>query len=199
MNASKNPIEALIRRMARMPGLGPRSARRAVLHLLHHRDQQMLPLAEEMQMVARSMRPCSQCGNLDMGALCAICQDTSRDATRLCIVETVADLWVLERAGVFGGRYQILGGLLSAIDGITPESLRVDALVARVQNGGFVEVILALSATVDGQATAHYIADRLDGMPCSITRLAHGVPVGGALDYLDDGTLAQAMKARQKL
>ena len=199
MNASKNPIEALIRRMARMPGLGPRSARRAVLHLLNHRDQQMLPLAEAMQMVARTMRPCSQCGNLDMGALCAICQDTSRDAMRLCIVENVADLWAMERAGVFGGRYQILGGLLSAIDGITPESLRVDALVERVRNGGFVEVILALSATVDGQATAHYIADRLSGLSCSITRLAHGVPVGGALDYLDDGTLAQAMKARQKL
>jgi len=194
-----NPIEQLIKRLARLPGLGPRSARRAALHLINNRDSQMLPLAEEMLAVSHAIRRCTECGNLDMNNLCGICQDSNRDNGRLCIVENVADLWAMERAAVFSGRYHVLGGVLSAIDGIGPDALRVDYLVERVRNNDIEEVILALSATVDGQATAHFIADRLAGHSDKITRLAHGVPVGGELDYLDDGTLAQAMKARQQI
>jgi recombination protein RecR len=192
-----NPIEQLIKRLARLPGLGPRSARRAALHLINNRDSQMLPLAEEMLAVSHAIRRCTECGNLDMNNLCDICQNTNRANGRLCIVENVADLWAMERAAVFSGRYHVLGGVLSAIDGIGPDALRLDYLVERVSNDNIEEVILALSATVDGQATAHFIADRLSGLSARITRLAHGVPVGGELDYLDDGTLAQAMKARQ--
>jgi recombination protein RecR len=194
-----NPIEQLIKRLARLPGLGPRSARRAALHLINNRDSQMLPLAEEMLAVSHAIRRCTECGNLDMNNLCGICQDSNRGNGRLCIVENVADLWAMERAAVFSGRYHVLGGVLSAIDGIGPDALRVDYLVERVRNNDIEEVILALSATVDGQATAHFIADRLAGHSAKITRLAHGVPVGGELDYLDDGTLAQAMKARQQI
>ena len=194
-----NPIEQLIKRLARLPGLGPRSARRAALHLINNRDSQMLPLAEEMLSVSHAIRRCTECGNLDMNNLCGICQDSNRGNGRLCIVENVADLWAMERAAVFSGRYHVLGGVLSAIDGIGPDALRVDYLVERVRNDDIEEVILALSATVDGQATAHFIADRLAGHSAKITRLAHGVPVGGELDYLDDGTLAQAMKARQQI
>jgi recombination protein RecR len=194
-----NPIEQLIKRLARLPGLGPRSARRAALHLINNRDSQMLPLAEEMLAVSHAIRRCTECGNLDMNNLCGICQDSNRGNGRLCIVENVADLWAMERAAVFSGRYHVLGGVLSAIDGIGPDALRVDYLVERVRNDDIEEVILALSATVDGQATAHFIADRLAGHSAKITRLAHGVPVGGELDYLDDGTLAQAMKARQQI
>jgi len=159
----------------------------------------MLPLAEEMLAVSHAIRRCTECGNLDMNNLCGICQDSNRGNGRLCIVENVADLWAMERAAVFSGRYHVLGGVLSAIDGIGPDALRVDYLVERVRNNDIEEVILALSATVDGQATAHFIADRLAGHSAKITRLAHGVPVGGELDYLDDGTLAQAMKARQQI
>ena len=194
-----NPIEQLIKRLARLPGLGPRSARRAALYLINNRDSQMLPLAEEMLAVSHAIRRCTECGNLDMNNLCGICQDSNRGNGRLCIVENVADLWAMERAAVFSGRYHVLGGVLSAIDGIGPDALRVDYLVERVRNDDIEEVILALSATVDGQATAHFIADRLAGHSAKITRLAHGVPVGGELDYLDDGTLAQAMKARQQI
>jgi recombination protein RecR len=194
-----NPIEQLIKRLARLPGLGPRSARRAALHLINNRDSQMLPLAEEMLAVSHAIRRCTECGNLDMNSVCGICQDTNRANGRLCIVENVADLWAMERAAVFSGRYHILGGVLSAIDGVGPDALRVDYLVERVRHDHIEEVILALSATVDGQATAHFIADRLAGLSAKVTRLAHGVPVGGELDYLDDGTLAQAMKARQKI
>jgi len=194
-----NTIEQLIKRLARLPGLGPRSARRAALHLINNRDSQMLPLAEEMLAVSHAIRRCTECGNLDMNNLCGICQDSNRGNGRLCIVENVADLWAMERAAVFSGRYHVLGGVLSAIDGIGPDALRVDYLVERVRNDDIEEVILALSATVDGQATAHFIADRLAGHSTKITRLAHGVPVGGELDYLDDGTLAQAMKARQQI
>ncbi len=195
---SPNPIEQLIKRLSRLPGLGPRSARRAALHLINHRDGQMLPLAEDMLTVAHAIRRCTECGNLDMTSRCGICQDNSRDQKRLCIVEDVADLWAMERAAVFGGRYHVLGGVLSAIDGVGPDTLRVDYLVERTKTEQIEEVILALSATVDGQATAHYIADKMTGLNARITRLAHGVPVGGELDYLDDGTLAQAMKARQQ-
>jgi recombination protein RecR len=195
---SPNPIEQLIKRLSRLPGLGPRSARRAALHLINHRDGQMLPLAEDMLTVAHAIRRCTECGNLDMTSRCGICQDNSRDQKRLCIVEDVADLWAMERAAVFGGRYHVLGGVLSAIDGVGPDTLRLDYLVERAKTEQIEEVILALSATVDGQATAHYIADKMTGLNARITRLAHGVPVGGELDYLDDGTLAQAMKARQQ-
>lgn len=195
---SPNPIEQLIKRLSRLPGLGPRSARRAALHLINHRDGQMLPLAEDMLTVAHAIRRCTECGNLDMTSRCGICQDNSRDQKRLCIVEDVADLWAMERAAVFGGRYHVLGGVLSAIDGVGPDTLRLDYLVERTKTEQIEEVILALSATVDGQATAHYIADKMTGINARITRLAHGVPVGGELDYLDDGTLAQAMKARQQ-
>ena len=194
-----NPIEQLIKRLARLPGLGPRSARRAALHLINNRDSQMLPLAEDMMAVSHAIRRCTECGNLDMNSICGICQDANRGNGRLCIVENVADLWAMDRAAVFLGRYHVLGGVLSAIDGIGPDALRLDYLVERVRNDDIEEVILALSATVDGQATAHYIADRLAGLSAKITRLAHGVPVGGELDYLDDGTLAQAMKARQQM
>jgi recombination protein RecR len=195
---SPKPIEQLIKRLSRLPGLGPRSARRAALHLINHRDGQMLPLAEDMLTVAHAIRRCTECGNLDMTSRCGICQDNSRDQKRLCIVEDVADLWAMERAAVFGGRYHVLGGVLSAIDGVGPDTLRLDYLVERTKTEQIEEVILALSATVDGQATAHYIADKMTGLNARITRLAHGVPVGGELDYLDDGTLAQAMKARQQ-
>jgi recombination protein RecR len=195
---SPNPIEQLIKRLSRLPGLGPRSARRAALHLINHRDGQMVPLAEDMLTVAHAIRRCTECGNLDMTSRCGICQDNSRDQKRLCIVEDVADLWAMERAAVFGGRYHVLGGVLSAIDGVGPDTLRLDYLVERTKTEQIEEVILALSATVDGQATAHYIADKMTGLNARITRLAHGVPVGGELDYLDDGTLAQAMKARQQ-
>lgn len=195
---SPNPIEQLIKRLSRLPGLGPRSARRAALHLINDRDGQMVPLAEDMLTVAHAIRRCTECGNLDMNSRCGICQDNSRDQERLCIVEDVADLWAMERAVVFGGRYHVLGGVLSAIDGVGPDNLRLDYLVERTKTEQIEEVILALSATVDGQATAHYIADKMTGLNARITRLAHGVPVGGELDYLDDGTLAQAMKARQQ-
>lgn len=195
---TSNPIEQLIKRLSRLPGLGPRSARRAALHLINNRDSQMVPLAEDMLAVAHAIRRCTECSNLDLTSRCGICQDNARDRTRLCIVENVADLWAMERAAVFTGRYHVLGGVLSAIDGVNPESLRLDYLVERVKTEHIEEVILALSATVDGQATAHYIADQMVGIDTRITRLAHGVPVGGELDYLDDGTLAQAMKARQQ-
>lgn len=195
---SPNPIEQLIKRLSRLPGLGPRSARRAALHLINDRDGQMVPLAEDMLTVAHAIRRCTECGNLDMTSRCGICQDNSRDQKRLCIVEDVADLWAMERAAVFDGRYHVLGGVLSAIDGVGPDNLRLDYLVERTKTEQIEEVILALSATVDGQATAHYIANKMTGLNARITRLAHGVPVGGELDYLDDGTLAQAMKARQQ-
>ena len=199
-----NPMDSLIRRLGRLPGLGPRSARRVALHLIHHKENLMLPLAEELAATAHTIRECSQCGNLDTGEVCGICRDGRRDASLICVVERVADVWAMERAGVFRGRYHVLGGVLSAIDGVTPDALRIDALVARLAGNGnsssdegrVEEVILALSATVDGQATAHYIAECLAHLPVKRTRLAHGVPVGGELDYLDDGTLAHAMQAR---
>ena len=156
----------------------------------------MQPLADELAHIAEAIRVCGTCGNLDMDALCTICRDDTRNSRLLCVVEQVADLWAMERAGIFFGRYHVLGGVLSAIDGVGPEDLRIDSLVVRLDEARPDEVILALSATVDGQATAHYIADRLAGVSVKLTRLAHGVPVGGELDYLDDGTLAQAMKAR---
>jgi len=194
-----NPLDDLIRRLARLPGLGTRSARRAVLHLMINRDSLMLPLAEDISRVAQSVRHCVECGNFDTADTCRICRNTDRDQSRICVVEDVADLWAMERAGVFSGRYHVLGGVMSAIDGVGPEELRIDYLVSKSGEDAVQEVILATSATVDGQTTAHYIAERLEPTKVQVTRLAHGVPVGGELDYLDDGTLAQAMRARRQI
>lgn len=190
-------VDRLIQLLARVPGLGPRSARRAVLHLMKRRDQLMLPLAQAMQQAAESIRTCARCGNLDTDDPCAICRDPAREAAALCVVEEVGDLWALERTSAFRGRYHVLGGTLSALDGRGPEQLNIDKLATRVREEGVGEVILALSATVDGQTTAHYIGERLAGLGVRVTRLAHGVPVGGELDYLDDGTLTAALRARR--
>ena len=194
--ASGSEIERLVQLLAKLPGLGPRSARRAALVLLKKRDLLLEPLAAAMQEAAAATRSCEVCGNLDTATPCAICRDPRRDATLLCVVADVADLWALERAGVFRGRYHVLGGALSALDGVTPEKLSVPQLLERVKHG-VDEVILAMNATVEGQTTAHYLMDMLEGM--KVTRLAHGVPVGGELDYLDEGTLSAAFKARRAL
>ena len=192
-------LDNLIRKLARLPGLGPRSARRAVLYLLKNRDRLMLPLAQDLFDVASQVRSCVECGNLDHGDKCSICLDTQRDHSCVCVVEDVGDLWAMERAAVYRGVYHILGGTLNALDGRGPDDLHIDKLINRASTGHTSEVILALSATVDGQTTAHYIAEKLANSSVDVTRLAHGVPVGGELDYLDDGTLAQALKARAKL
>jgi len=192
-------LDQLIRKLARLPGLGPRSARRAVLYLLKNRDRLMVPLAQDLFDIASQVRACAECGNLDNGDKCSICQDPQRDQSCICVVEDVGDLWAMERAAVYRGVYHILGGNLSALDGRGPDDLHIDKLVRRANTLAATEVILALSATVDGQTTAHYIAERLAVTSVEVTRLAHGVPVGGELDYLDDGTLAQALKARAKL
>ncbi len=190
-------IERLIQLLARLPGLGPRSSRRAVLHLMKRRETLMLPLAESLRRTAESLHSCSVCGNLDSRDPCAICADAERDRTVICVVEEVADLWAIERSGAFKGFYHVLGGTLSALDGRGPDDLRLDALAARAREAAVGEVILALSATVDGQTTAHYIAERLAGCGVVVSHLAHGVPVGGELDYLDDGTLTAALKDRR--
>ena len=192
-------LDQLIRKLARLPGLGPRSARRAVLYLLKNRDRLMVPLAQDLFDIASQVRACVECGNLDNGNKCSICRDPQRDQSCICVVEDVGDLWAMERAAVYRGVYHILGGTLSALDGRGPDDLHIEKLVRRVNTLAATEVILALSATVDGQTTAHYIAERLAVTSVEVTRLAHGVPVGGELDYLDDGTLAQALKARAKL
>ncbi|MEQ8394269.1 recombination mediator RecR [Thalassobaculum sp.] len=185
--------------LAKLPGLGPRSARRAILHLMKRRESLMLPLAEALAAAARSVQPCTTCGNLDTVDPCGICSDPRRDPQAICVVEDVADVWALERAAAFKGRYHVIGGVLSALDGVGPEDLNVDGLVRRAAEPVVNEVILAMNATVDGQTTAHYLADRLASTGVKVSRLAHGVPVGGELDYLDDGTLAQALRARQAL
>jgi len=190
-------IEILITLLAKLPGLGPRSARRAVLHLIKRRESLAQPLTKAMGDVLENILTCSACGNLDTQDPCQLCTDPKRDATLICVVEDVADLWALERAKVFQGHYHVLGGTLSALDGVGPEDLNNPGLIDRVGNGGIKEVILATSATVDGQTTAHYLCDRLAGTGVQVTELAHGVPVGGELDYLDDGTLGAALKARQ--
>ena len=192
-------IERLIQHFAKLPGLGPRSARRAVLFLIKRRESLMLPLAQALGDAAGAMRTCSVCSNVDVTEPCAICRDTRRDPSVICVVEDVADLWALERAAAFTGRYHVLGGTLSALDGRTPEDLSIAPLVARTATEEVTEVMLALSATVEGQTTAHYVADRLADCSVTISRLAHGVPVGGELDYLDDGTLSAAVKARLKV
>ncbi len=192
-------IEKLIQLLAKLPGLGPRSARRVTLYLLDHRDTVMEPLAKALSEAADAIRACSLCGNLDTSDPCAICADAGRDPATLCVVEQVSDLWALERTKAFRGRYHVLGGTLSALDGVGPEDLEIPALVERARATEIAEVILALNATVDGQTTAHYITDRLAGSGVTVTRLAHGVPVGGELDYLDDGTLMAALKSRRTL
>ena len=218
---AQHPLDQLIQRLSRLPGLGPRSARRTALYLLKNRDQVMLPLANELDHAARTVRACLECGNLDLSDICAICRDSQRDSRRICVVEDVSDLWAIERAGIFSGLYHILGGTLSALDGRGPRELGIDRLVQRVTQLNEIEphrlsepkapssqghlteemseIILATSATLDGQTTAHYIAERLEHLPVQVTRLAHGVPFGGELNFLDDGTLAQAMKARSSL
>ncbi len=198
MSDSTREIEALIELMARLPGLGPRSARRAVLHLIRKRGQVMAPLASAMAQVAANVRECLTCGNLGTGDLCDICQNEARATGEICVVEDVADLWAMERGQAYRGRYHVLGGTLSALDGVGPDELGIPRLVSRVQGEGVREVILALNATVDGQTTAHYIADALDGAGAQITTLARGVPVGGELDYLDDGTIQAAFRARRQ-
>ena len=189
-------IETLIELMARLPGLGPRSARRAVLHLVKKRGALLAPLAEAMQAVASTARECVNCGNVGTGEICAICASEARATGEICVVEDVADLWAMERGGTFRGRYHVLGGTLSALDSIGPDALRIPRLLSRVGDEGVNEVILALGATVDGQTTAHYIADQIEGR-VSVTTLAQGVPVGGELDFLDDGTISAALKARR--
>jgi recombination protein RecR len=189
-------IEALIEMMAKLPGLGPRSARRAVLHLLRRRGQVMGPLAEAMRGVAETARDCTICGNVATSDVCGICADPERANGEICVVEDVAGLWAMERGGAFRGRYHVLGGLLSALEAVGPEDLGLPRLARRVPEDGITEVILALGATVDGQTTAHYVADLLEGR-VKVTTLAQGVPVGGELDYLDDGTIGAALKARR--
>ena len=197
MNSTRD-IDALIQMMAKLPGLGPRSARRAVLHLIRKRELQLTPLADLMQTVAATARECLNCGNVGTTDICDICEAEKRANGMLCVVEDVADLWAMERAAVFKGRYHVLGGTLSALDQVGPEQLRIPKLVDRVENEHVTEVILALNATVDGLTTAHYIADQLEGR-VTLTSLAQGVPIGGELDYLDDGTISAALSARKAL
>ena len=192
-------IEALIAAMARLPGLGPRSARRVVLHLIRKRAGQMAQLAALMAEVAESARECLVCGNVTQSDICPICEDPARASGEICVVTDVADLWAMERAGAFKGRYHVLGGTLSALDSVGPEDLRIPRLIERVRAETTREVILALNATVDGQTTAHYIAEALEGTGVQISSLAQGVPVGGELDYLDDGTIGAALRARRKV
>lgn len=193
---SANAIERLINEMARLPGIGPRSARRLTLNLLRNKDQRIPHLVQALNQALDEVKTCAQCGALDDCDPCNICTDTARDAASICVVEDVADVWAMERARAFRGRYHVLGGTLSAIDGRGPDSLRIEPLIARVQAGEINELILALSATVAGQTTAHYVAERLQNLPVKITRLAQGIPMGGELDYLDDGTLSAALSAR---
>ena len=194
--SAEERIETLTSMLARLPGFGPRSARRAVLHMIKRRDQLMGPLADALRDVATTARECATCGNITTADTCAICQDPRRANGEICVVEDVADLWAMERAAVFRGRYHVLGGTLSALDGIGPEELRLPRLEARIGEEGATELILALPATVDGQTTAHYIADALEER-VKVTTLAQGVPMGGELDYLDDGTIGAALRARR--
>ncbi len=198
-NMASQEIEALSQALARLPGLGPRSARRAVLHLMKRRETSLEPLLAALRDVADRLTICATCGNVDTSDPCAICRDPRRDDKSLCVVEEVADLWALDRSRLFPGRYHVLGGRLSALEGVGPEDLTIDQLVRRVSAGGIDEVVLAMNATLEGQTTAHYLAERLEKFPIRLTQLAHGLPVGGELDYLDEGTLAQALRARRPI
>lgn len=192
-------LDRLIQLLSKLPGLGPRSGRRAALYLLRHKDALMKPLADTMGAVADLTTSCGSCGNFDVVDPCSICQNHGRDGHTVCVVEGVADLWAMERTGAFHGFYHVLGGALSAIDGVGPDQLRIPHLLDRLVTHGTIEVILALNATIEGQTTAHYIADCLKDRGVSITALAHGVPMGGELDFLDDGTLLTALRARRQL
>ena len=194
---ASSDIDALVQQLARLPGLGPRSARRAVLHLIKRRETAFAPLLAALNKVHDTLVTCQTCGNVDTSDPCGICADPRRDTRSICVVEEVADLWALDRSRLFPGRYHVLGGKLSALDGVRPEDLAIEPLVRRVAAGGIDEVVLAMNATLEGQTTAHYITDRLEGLPIRLTQLAHGLPVGGELDYLDEGTLAQALWARR--
>ncbi|MEQ9660970.1 MAG: recombination mediator RecR [Parasphingopyxis sp.] len=190
-------IDQLTQALARLPGLGPRSARRAVLHLLKKREAALTPLLRALENVADKLATCHICGNVDTSDPCGICTDAKRDQRSLCVVEEVADLWALDRSRLFPGKFHVLGGRLSALDGVQPEDLGIDTLIARVADGDVDEVVLAMNATLEGQTTSHYLAERLESHPVRVTQLAHGLPVGGELDYLDEGTLAQALRARR--
>lgn len=192
-------IDMLTQALSRLPGLGPRSARRAVLHLLKKRETALKPLLAALGAVDDRLATCSVCGNIDTSDPCGICTDPRRDARSLCVVEEVADLWALDRSRLFPGKFHVLGGRLSALEGVRPEDLAIDGLVRRISAGGIDEVVLAMNATLEGQTTAHYVAERIEAYPVRVTQLAHGLPVGGELDYLDDGTLAQALRARRPL
>ena len=192
-------IEALTVALSRLPGLGPRSARRAVLHLMKRRETALGPLLEALTRVQERLVTCGTCGNVDTRDPCAICSDPRRDERSLCVVEEVSDLWALERSRLFPGRFHVLGGRLSALEGVRPEDLAIDSLVRRVEAGGVDELVLAMNATLEGQTTAHYLAERVERYPVRVTQLAHGLPVGGELDYLDEGTLAQALRARRPM
>jgi len=195
----KTEIDTLTELLSKLPALGPRSARRAVLFLLKKKQTHMAPLINALASVMDNVRPCPVCGNMDTTEPCSICTDSRRDKTQLCVVADIADLWALERANTFHGLYHVLGGVLSALDGIGPEELNISSLIGKIQSGDVKEIILALPATLDGQTTAHYITDIMEKYPVSITALSHGVPVGGELDYLDDGTLQTAFKTRHKI
>lgn len=198
MNDAAAPeIQRLIALLAKLPGLGPRSARRAALHLIKERDAVMRPLADALARAADAIKTCTECGNLDASDPCAVCRAPGRDEGLICVVETIGDLWALERAGAFAGRYHVLGGVLSALDGVRPEDLNIAKLLERAARPQTREVVLALSGTVDGAATTHFLADRLRGLDVTVTTIARGVPVGGELDYLDDGTLAAALSSRR--
>lgn len=190
-------IDALTQALSRLPGLGPRSARRAVLHLLKRRETALEPLRAALDAVGDRLTNCRTCGNVDTTDPCGVCADPRREARALCVVEEVADLWALDRSRLFPGRFHVLGGRLSALDGVRPEDLSIDLLINRIAQGGIDEVVLAMNATLEGQTTAHYIAERIEQFPVRVTQLAHGLPVGGELDYLDEGTLAQALRARR--
>lgn len=198
-DAAGKEIERLIDVMAKLPGLGPRSARRAVLQMVKKRDLMLIPLARAAAEVAEKAMVCIECGNIDTAQICSVCRDPRRDASSLCVVEDVADLWAMERTSAFKGRYHVLSGVLSALDGIGPDDLKIPRLVRRAEVPEIEEVVLALGATVDGQTTAHYIAGQLSGASVKVTSLAQGVPVGGELDYLDDGTISAALNARRSL
>ena len=192
-------IDHLVRLISKLPGLGLRSARRIVLHLLNNKEKEMLVLSDEIKDVAERVKFCVICGNMDTSEECYICKDEKRDVSTICVVENVGDLWAIERSGVFSGKYHVLGGVLSALDNIGPDDLKIGQLVQRAKSEKIKEVILANSATVDGQTTAHYIADQLSSTDIILSRLAQGLPMGGELDFLDDGTITQALKARSKL
>jgi recombination protein RecR len=196
-NVSAPEIERLIQLLARLPGLGPRSARRAALHLIQNRDKLLEPLASAIRTAADKVSVCGQCGNIDAANPCSICTDPRRDPSVICVVESVADLWALERASAISSRYHVLGGTLSPLDGIGPDDLNISTLIERANADNVTEILLAVNATVDGQTTAHYITDHLENANVAVSRLAHGVPVGGELDYLDEGTLAAAVKSRR--